>query len=128
VAFEVSAPLLGALFCHCTRCQRRSGTSPSRTALTQPGSFAITAGEDAVRHYRPQGDGWIKSFCVHCGSHLFTSHPENEELIAVRFGALDQDPGLRPSAHQFVDYAPPWAQIRDDGLPRFGERLGSEPR
>ena len=127
VEFEVTEPLLGALFCHCKRCQRRSGTGPSRAALTQPGSFRITHGADAVRDYRPEG-GWTKSFCVHCGSHLFTTHPENEELVAVRFGAMDQDPGLRPSVHQFVDYAAPWSPVPDDGLPRFGERMGEEPR
>jgi hypothetical protein len=27
VRFEVAAPLVGALYCHCTRCQRRSGTA-----------------------------------------------------------------------------------------------------
>ena len=38
-------------------------------------------------------------------------------------GALDQDPGIRPGAHQFVSYAAPWYEIPDDGLPRFPERL-----
>jgi hypothetical protein len=37
--------------------------------------------------------------------------------------AIDEDPGVRPSAHQFVAYAAPWEDIRDDGLPRFDERL-----
>ena len=26
-------------------------------------------------------------------------------------------------AHQFVDYAAPWAPVPDDGLPRFPERI-----
>jgi hypothetical protein len=34
-------------------------------------------------------------------------------------GALDEDPGIRPSAHQFVDYAAPWDRLPDDGLPVF---------
>jgi hypothetical protein len=37
--------------------------------------------------------------------------------------AIDGDPGVRPSAHQFVAYAPPWEDIHEDGLPRFDERL-----
>jgi hypothetical protein len=41
----------------------------------------------------------------------------------VRMGALDQDPGIRPSVHQFTDYAAPWEPIPDDGLPRFPERM-----
>jgi len=123
VRFEVSAPLLGAAACYCKRCQRRTGTGFSVTALTLPGSFRITAGEELVRAYAPD-DGWRKSFCSACGGHLFTSNPENEELIAVRMGAIDGEPGVRVGAHQFTRYAAPWAPPPDDGLPHFPERLG----
>ena len=44
------------------------------------------------------------------------------EAIGVRLGAIDGDPGVRPSVHQFVAYAAPWEQIPDDGLPRYPER------
>ena len=123
VAFEVSAPLAGAVYCHCKRCQRRTGTAFSVSGLTQPGSFVITEGGEAVGTYRPGDGGWHKSFCTACGSQLFTANPENSEMVAVRLGALDQDPGVRPRAHQFVDYAAPWEPIPDDGLPRFPERM-----
>jgi hypothetical protein len=123
VRFEISEPLLGALYCHCKRCQRRTGSSFSVSALTQQGSFALIEGEDSVKTYHPGDGGWLKSFCASCGSQLFTSNPENPELIAVRMGAVDDDPGVRPGVHQFVDYAAPWEPIPDDGLPRFPERM-----
>ena len=125
VRFEVSEQLLGAIYCHCKRCQRRTGSAFSVSALTVPGSFRITVGEQRVRAWRPE-QGWVKFFCRDCGSELFTSHPENPELTAVRMGALDGDPGIRPSAHQFVAYAAAWEPIPDDGLPRFPERLPAD--
>jgi hypothetical protein len=36
IRFEISEPLPGALYCHCKRCQRRTGTAFSLTALTVP--------------------------------------------------------------------------------------------
>jgi hypothetical protein len=123
VRFEVSEPLVGAAYCHCKRCQRRTGTAFSVTGLTQPGSFAVTQGDDRVKAYEPGDGGWRKSFCGDCGSQLFTINPEDPNLVAVRLGALDGDPGVRPSLHQFVDYAAPWEPIPDDGLQRFPERL-----
>ena len=128
VRFEVSEPLLGALYCHCKRCQRRTGTAFSVSALTVPGSFRVTAGESLVGSWRPP-EGWVKAFCSQCGSQVYTTHPDQPELLSVRMGALDDDPGIRPSAHQFTDYAAPWEPIPDDGLPRFPERLpaGSAP-
>jgi hypothetical protein len=125
VRFAVSRPLLGALYCHCKRCQRRTGTAFSVTALCEPGSFSITAGRDSASEWDPGDGGWIKAFCSTCGSQVYTSSPENRELVAIRVGALDDDPGIRPSAHQFTAYAAPWEPIPDDGLPRFPERLGA---
>lgn len=43
-------------------------------------------------------------------------------MCAVRLAAVDGDPGVRPSAHQFVAYAAAWEPVPDDGLPRFTER------
>jgi len=123
VRFSVDAPLLRALYCHCRRCQRRSGTSHAITALCAPGSFSLTEGEEQVRAWDP-GDGWIKSFCSTCGSHTHTTNPDDPNLVAVRLGCVEGDPGIRPSAHQFTAYAIPWEPIPDDGLPRFPERLG----
>ena len=123
VRFEVSEPLLGAVFCHCKRCQRRTGTGVAVTALTSPGSFRFVAGAGLVRSWDPGDGGWVKSFCTACGGQLLAKNPERPGMVAIRMGALDGDPGIRPSAHQFVDYAAPWAPVPDDGLPRFPERL-----
>ena len=121
VQFEVDAPLVSASWCHCTRCQRRTGTPASAQARIAPGSLRIVRGEELLREYRPD-DGWAKVFCGTCGSSLWSRSPDDPGLIAVRLGAFDGDPGIRPSYRQFVAYAAPWAPIPDDGLPRFPER------
>lgn len=123
VTFEVDKPLIGAAYCYCKRCQRRTGTAFSATALTQPGSFRVTAGEDLVGVYEPGDGGYNKFFCRNCSGQLYTSNPDNPDILAIRLGALDQDPGIRPLAHQFTDYAAPWFPVPDDGLPKFPERL-----
>jgi hypothetical protein len=122
VRWQISGPLSGAAFCWCKRCQRRTGTAFSTTGLTRPGTFSIIEGADLVSTYEP-GDGWNKSFCSRCGSQTHTTNPENPEAIAVRIGSFDEDPGIRPVLHQFVNYAPAWYPVPDDGLPRFPERL-----
>ncbi len=121
VRFEVSEPLGSAGYCHCTRCQRRTGTAASAQARIAPGSLRITAGEELVRAYEPP-DGFAKVFCSACGSALWSRHPEDAEVISVRLGAFDADPGIRPSYRQFVAYAAPWEPLPEDGLPRHAER------
>lgn len=123
VRFEISEPLWSALFCHCTRCQHRTGTGFSANGLALPGSFELTAGSEEVRTWTSTAGGWAKAFCAQCGSHLYAFDPEAPERVAVRLGALDSDPGVRPSAHQFTAYAPAWSPVPDDGMPRYEERM-----
>jgi hypothetical protein len=120
VRFEVGAPLGAAIYCHCTRCQRRTGTGASVTARVESASFKIASGEDKLRAWRPDG-GWEKSFCGCCGSAVYSRHPIETDRTGVRLGAFDGDPGVRPVLRQFVAYAAPWEPIPDDGLPRYPE-------
>jgi hypothetical protein len=121
VRFRVDAPLVVATYCHCTRCQRRTGTAASAQARIQPGSLTVTQGEELIRTYAPP-DGFPKLFCGACGSALWSRSPDNPDIMSVRLGAFDSDPGIRPSLRQFVAYAAAWEDIPDDGLPRYDER------
>jgi hypothetical protein len=120
VRFEVTAPPVSAGYCHCTRCQRRTGTAASISARLERGSFRITAGEELVRSYEPPG-GFAKDFCGACGGALWSRDPDDPEVRSVRLGAFDAEPGIRPSYRQYVAYAAPWEPIPDDGLPRYPE-------
>jgi hypothetical protein len=124
VRLEIRAELGAAVYCHCTRCQHRTGTAASATVRTQPGSVLVTAGAEHVRAWAPPG-GMEKAFCELCGSAVVVRDPATHEITAVRLGAFDGDPGVRPSAHQFVAYAAPWEPLPDDGLPRYDERMPS---
>jgi hypothetical protein len=121
VRFEIDEPLLDANYCHCTRCQRRTGTGASANGRPVPGSVRIVAGEERIRGWLPPGTGWEKCFCADCGSHLFSRDRDDHAQMGVRLGAIDGDPGVRPSKHQFVTYAAVWEPVPDDGLPRHPE-------
>jgi hypothetical protein len=119
VRFEVSEDALeAAAYCHCTRCQRRSGAAASANARITPGSLRITSGEELVKEWQPE-DGFAKAFCGECGSALFSRPPDEPRYVGIRLGTFDSDPGIRPQWHQFVANAAPWEPIRDDGLPRY---------
>jgi hypothetical protein len=118
VRFEITEPLLGAAYCHCHRCQRRTGTAVSASAGVKPGSLRILAGEDEIRRWNA-GDGFDKAFCGICGSALFAQNPENHDQIALRLGIIDGDPGVRPGGRQHVSSAAVWEPIPDNGLTRF---------
>jgi hypothetical protein len=118
VRVRVTAPFETAGYCHCKRCQRRTGTTSTLGAKVAVDGFEVLEGGDSIRTWRPP-DGQPKSFCVHCGGALFSGDLERGPTIGVRLGMLDGDPGIRPEWHQWVASAPEWAPLPDDGLPRF---------
>jgi hypothetical protein len=120
VRFELDAPPESASYCHCTRCQRRTGTAASAQARVAAGSLRVVTGEELVREYAP-ADGWAKCFCGVCGSALWSRDP-GSGAMSVRLGAFDGDPGVRPQYRQYVTYAATWEPLPDDDLPRFPER------
>jgi hypothetical protein len=120
VVLELTGPPLGASYCHCTRCQRRTGTAASANVAYPAQAVRIVSGEDRIRSWEP-ATGSPKFFCGDCGSALF-ARPRDGATVGVRLGILDGDPGVRPSRRQFTAYAAAWEPIPDDGLPRFPER------
>ena len=121
VRFVLASPPTGASYCHCTRCQRRTGTAASANASVDGKAFRFVSGEELVRCWQPPDHGWEKCFCSVCGSHLFSRDPRDHSHMGIRMGAFDTDPGVRPTKRKFVAYAASWEPIPDDGLERIEE-------
>ncbi|MDQ6811772.1 MAG: GFA family protein [Actinomycetota bacterium] len=121
VRFELSEPPHAAGYCHCTRCQRRSGGAASAQARIDGRTLALLAGAELVKAWRHPAGGFEKCFCGECGAHLFSRNPDDHTQMSVRMGAFDGDPGVRPSWRAFVAYAACWEPIPDDGLERLQE-------
>ena len=117
VRFEVTEPLVAASYCHCTRCQRRSGITerpPRNRRLPDRGRRGHTAHVEAAGRRREVVLRRVR---------LIALWPQSEPSrpIGIRMGTFDHDPGIRPSVRQFVAYAALWEPIPDDGLPRHSE-------
>jgi hypothetical protein len=119
VRFEVTLPFLRVNHCHCTTCQKHSGTVHSTSGRATPEQIRFTQGRELVKAYRPAPGEGNKAFCSRCGSSLFGGGWPDGPYISVRFGALDDDPGQRPQLRTFVSSNAPWYDIPDDGLPRY---------
>ncbi len=119
VRFQVTAPFTTAGYCHCTRCQRRTGTLSSLSGTVAAEALEILSGAEEIRTWRPP-EGFPKSYCGLCGGHVFGGELDGGGAVVVRLGAVDGDPGIQPQWRQWIDSVPAWHPIPDDGLPRYG--------
>ena len=87
--FELSEPASAAGYCHCTRCQRRTGTAASAQARIDGRTFRIVRGAELVKAWRHPDDGFEKCFCRECGAHLFSRNADDPTQMSVRMGAFN---------------------------------------
>ena len=125
VRFEVTGAFLWAGHCHCSRCRKHSGTFGGTQGRVPREGFALLAGEELIRVFRPPG-GRVKAFCSVCGSSLFGGSWPDGDQISIRLGAIDGDPGIQPQLHTFTASKAPWDRICD-GLPEYPERYTGPP-
>jgi hypothetical protein len=120
VTFELDPPFRRANHCHCSRCRKHSGAFGLTQGRVARSQFRLLSGENLLRTYRPDG-GKAKVFCSNCGSSLFGGDWPDGDEVSIRFGALDDDPEIRPQYHSFVGSRAVWDELPDDGVPRYEE-------
>ena len=105
--------------CHCTDCQRLTGSAYRVSVPAEDGSFRLLAGEPRV--YVKRGDAGTRRaqvFCGDCGSPLYTYDADLPGVgIGLRVGCIDERQALAPRKQKWCRSALGWTQ-RLDGLPR----------
>jgi hypothetical protein len=112
VRFQVTAMPLLVYACHCTECQRWSGSAFSLSMPVKAGSFSLTRGE--TQDFRRTGASGVEStyrFCGNCGGRVYGQRNSRPEIISVRAGTLDDTSWLRPIAHVYMRSAQAWERI-----------------
>ncbi len=110
VQFSVDDGGSNMTHCHCSMCRRLHGALFA--TFYDASGISYTQGEDAIEHYE-SSPGFPRSFCKHCGSPLPDQATEGDGVY-VPAGLMDDDPGVRPEAHIFVESKAACHEITDD--------------
>ena len=105
-----AAPLVQGI-CHCSDCQRQTG-SPFSAFLGVPApafsvegdtlSSYVTIGED-------HGGETERYFCTACGSPVYSTSPLAPEVILIKAGSLDDGSWMEPGMEFWTSSAQPWS-------------------
>ncbi len=96
VAYEVSQPIQDVIACHCTDCQKATGSGASHNLVVKTENLRVTRGEPrAFDKTVDSGRILTRFFCADCGSPLFARRNTSPEITVIKAGTLDDRSALR---------------------------------
>lgn len=119
VVYELRGTPQTMYYCHCGMCRKATGSSFATNMLVKSDDFVIVAGRSVLRSYESSPNEY-RHFCSECGSPIYGEAVVRPGLVSIRCGALDGDPGVRPSSHIYTASKSPWFTISDH-LSQFAE-------
>jgi hypothetical protein len=124
VRFEIGRAVGPFELCHCSRCRRASGSAFVAGLGVDVTDFRLLSGAELVTRWeapvRERPPGYRTAFCARCGSPV-PDPPAGATWFEIPAGLLDDDPGVRPDRHIFVEGKSPWFEITD-GRPQLTKR------
>jgi hypothetical protein len=114
--------------CHCTTCQKQSGSAFAVVVVVDKDAFRLTCGE--VRQFASTAEsGRARKgvFCTKCGSRLYHEIEWRPGKVSIRGGTFDDTGWLRPQVHLWTKRKQPWVIIPDD-VTKFETQSDLEPR
>lgn len=122
VRYKANVEPLNCFFCHCTDCQKISGSGFTTLVIVPQDSVEISGPIAAYEGKSQDGSPKVNHFCEKCGVSVIGAPSRAEGLYCILGGTLDDPSWLQPRGHIFVKSQQPWVKI-DDGLPRFEEYM-----
>lgn len=112
VRYECSSEPLRTAICHCTHCQKISGSAFSVNIVVPAPS--VTWQGQSPTSYADKGESGkplSRKFCRNCGSSLATEAEALPGAMIIKAGTLDDKSWLKPDMHLWTGSAQPWVQI-----------------
>lgn len=124
VKYEIVGQFQSFFLCHCTRCQKDTGSVHAANLFAHASTLIWTQGAGEVKTYRHPETRHTKSFCLSCGSALPTATSE-PDCVVVPAGSLDSAVPIQPTAHIFMGSSAHWAHDLSH-VPSYDQQPGSD--
>lgn len=118
VRYEVAWPPLGVSACHCTHCQKQSGSAFSVVARVPREGLKVTGILTDFHDTAESGGSVIRRFCAKCGSPLISEilQGQSAAFLFIKTGTLDDTSGASPTSHWWTSSAQDWSSFPDDAV------------
>ena len=105
--------------CHCTNCQKQSGSAFSVNLGVAKSALTLTGVLKTFEDRGDSGNPVLRRFCPDCGSPILTEILLDPGLAILKAGTLDDTAIVAPQRHIFCASRQGWGTL-PDGVPAHG--------
>jgi len=111
--YRIKADPQFGLVCHCTWCQRRSGSAFAFVAYCRAEDVEFNGGARTTYEHRSDETGrWLRTeFCPVCGATVAHTTELRPGLVGIAAGTLDAPDSFKIDRHIWARSARPWMTI-----------------
>lgn len=136
VRYRLSAPPLTIYNCHCTNCQKITGSAFVVSAAIPESAFEFTKGAPkTVEWVSDAGNRRFGWFCGDCGSRIAHGQVPSTGVLSLRAGTFDDTSWIEPVGDIWTRSAQAWLKFEGlvaEGQPTdygpFAERFRAQHR
>jgi hypothetical protein len=114
--YRVSDEPLTLYVCHCTDCQRRTGSAFALSMVVLKSALELLQGDPRTYTVTSSGVQRRGKFCADCSTRLWGEPLKFPQVVVVQPGTLDDTTWLRPIGHIWTRSKQPWVSIPNDTL------------
>jgi hypothetical protein len=94
--------------CHCTHCQKQTGTAFSVLVGISKSAMSVQGQVKTFHDIGDSGQPVLRNFCPECGSPIFSDIAVMPGVTFIKAGTLDDTTWLDPKIHFYCDSAERW--------------------
>ena len=123
VRYRMKAQPIFVHCCHCTWCQRETGSAFAVNAVIEASQVALLQGQPASTNLpSASGKGQVFWRCAKCGLTVWSNYAgAGPKIHFVRVGTLDEPAWAPPDIHIYTSTKLPWVILPDEvpAVPEF---------
>lgn len=113
VRYTLNAEPMRVMACHCTECQRQSGSAFGMSMLVKRSDLVVTGTLKSFTRTADSGNANTGAFCPECGNRIYNVPGYAEDRLVLKPGTLDDTSWVHPQAFIWMKSAQSWIETPD---------------
>jgi hypothetical protein len=113
--YRVEGEPVAVGICHCTQCQKQSGSAFGMSCIVQKEAFRLLSGSPKTfTRTSDSGRPVVCAFCPDCGTRIYHETRWLDGVLNIKPGTFDDTSFLRPQAQIWTAKKQGWVELPSD--------------